>query len=115
VMCWTIACSVAGLVGVFYAHYFGILTPAVMHTKSTVEILAIAYIGGRGTLWGGILAAFLVIPIFEYLRGLLAYRWIIYGLFLIVTMVFYPGGMVGVVFWIGNLIKRLFSRLSKKS
>jgi len=113
VMNFTISCALAGLVGVFYAHYFGILTPAMMLTRSTVEILAIAYIGGRGTLWGGLLAAFLVIPVFEYLRGLLAYRWIIYGLFLIVTMVFYPGGLVGVVFWIGNLIKRLFSRPSK--
>jgi branched-chain amino acid transport system permease protein len=113
VMNFTISCSLAGLVGVFYAHYFGILTPAMMHTRSTVEILAIAYIGGRGTLWGGLLAAFLVIPVFEYLRGLLAYRWIIYGLFLIVTMVFYPGGLVGVVLWIGNLIKRLLSRPSK--
>lgn len=115
VLNWTIACSIAGLVGVFYAHFFGILTPAVMHTKSTVEILAIAYIGGRGTLWGGLLSSFLVIPIFEYLRDLLAYRWIIYGLFLIITMVFYPGGMVGVVHLIGNLIKRLYTRLTKKS
>ena len=110
---FTISCSLAGLVGVFYAHYFGILTPAIMHTRATVEILAIAYIGGRGTLWGGLLAAFLVIPVFEYLRGLLAYRWILYGLFLIVTMLFYPGGLVGVVLWIGNLIKRLLSRLRK--
>jgi len=115
VMNWTIACSLAGLTGVFYASYFGILTPAMMHTKQTVEILAIAYIGGRGTLWGGLLSAFLVIPIFEYLRGLLAYRWIIYGIFLIITMIFYPGGLVGVVFWIGNSIKRLLSRRNKGS
>ncbi|MBN1657187.1 MAG: branched-chain amino acid ABC transporter permease, partial [Anaerolineae bacterium] len=38
----------AGWLGGFYAHYFGSLTPAtMMHTSKTVEVLAIAYIGGR--------------------------------------------------------------------
>jgi branched-chain amino acid transport system permease protein len=103
---FTLACSLAGLLGVFYAHYVGILTPGVMLTKNTVEILAIAYIGGRGSIWGGMLAAFLVTPIFEYLRPLLAYRLIIYGVFLILTMIFYPGGLVAVIRKIGEFFRR---------
>lgn len=103
---WTLSCAFAGLLGVFYAHFIGILTPDVMHTKHTVEVLALSYIGGRGSLWGGLLAAFLVIPIFEYLKPLMEIRLIIYGLLLILTMIFYPGGLAGLFHRIGELIGR---------
>lgn len=100
---FTISCAVAGLVGGFYAHFIGILTPDVMHTRRVLEILVIAYIGGRGSIWGGIIAALIVIPVFESLRGLLEYRLVIYGLLLIVTMIFYPGGIAGICYWLKDL------------
>jgi branched-chain amino acid transport system permease protein len=49
---FTLSCAFAGFLGGFYAHYYGILTPDVMLTSHTVEVLAVAYIGGRGSLWG---------------------------------------------------------------
>jgi len=103
---FTLSCAFAGLLGGFYAHFLGILTPDIMHTKHTVEVLALSYIGGRGSLWGGLVAAFLVIPIFEYLKPLMEIRLIIYGLFLILTMIFYPGGLAGLFQGIGELIKK---------
>lgn len=92
VLNFTISCAIAGLVGGFYAHFMGILSPDVLHTKHTVEVLALAYIGGRGSLWGGLLMAFIIIPIFEYLKPLLAYKFVIYGILLILVMIFYPSG-----------------------
>ncbi len=102
---WTIACAIAGLLGSFYAHFIGILTPDMMHFKHTVEVLAIAYIGGRGTLWGGLIASFLMTPVFEYLKPLMAVRLIIYGFFLILVMMFYPQGLSGLFQMIGEWIK----------
>ena len=93
VLNFTVSCAFAGLVGGFYGHFVGILTPAVLHTRVTVEILALCYIGGRGSIWGGLLAAFLIIPIFEFLRPLMEIRLIIYGLLLVLVMIFYPGGL----------------------
>jgi branched-chain amino acid transport system permease protein len=93
VMNFTISCFVAGLLGGFYGHSVGILTPDVMHTRHTVEVLALAYIGGRGTLWGGALAAFLIIPLFESLRPLFEIRLILYGLLLVATIIVYPRGL----------------------
>jgi len=90
---FTISCFIAGLCGGFYAHFMGILTPDLMATKHTVEILVIAYIGGRGSIWGPLLAAFLIYPAFEYLNFLLEFKWVIYGALLIVVMIFYPGGL----------------------
>ena len=55
---FVLSCAFAGWLGGFYAHYYGILTPDVMLTSHTVEVLAIAYIGGRGSLWGAAVVAF---------------------------------------------------------
>lgn len=93
---FTLQTIFAGWLGGFYAHYVGILTPQVMLTSRTVEVLAIAYIGGRGSLWGGAAIAFPFIILMEILRSSLpnfpGLHLVIYGLVLIVIMIFYPGG-----------------------
>ncbi|SDO89116.1 branched-chain amino acid ABC transporter permease [Desulforhopalus singaporensis] len=108
---FTLSCFFAGLIGGFYAHYYGILTPELMHTQKTVEVLVIAYIGGRLSLWGGIVAAFPFIFAMELLRSSLSdlpgINLIIYGVFLIAIMVYYPGG---VAFFFKNLTSRKIRR-----
>jgi branched-chain amino acid transport system permease protein len=93
---FTIQCAFAGWLGGFYAHYYGILTPAVMATSKTVEVLAIAYIAGRGSMWGSVFVAFPFIFFMEYLRSNLTelpgLHLVIYGLLLILVMIYYPGG-----------------------
>lgn len=107
---FTIQCLFAGWLGGFYAHYFGILTPQIMLTSRTVEVLAIAYIGGRGSLWGGAAVAFPFIFLIEMLRSNLSalpgLHLIIYGLLLIVVMIFYPGGFAA-------LYRQLADKFSK--
>lgn len=97
VLNFTMSCFFAGLIGGFYAHYYAILTPELMHTQKTVEVLVIAYIGGRGSLWGGIVAAFPFIFAMELLRSsfsnLPGINLIIYGVFLIAVMLYLPGGV----------------------
>lgn len=100
-----LSCAFAGLLGGFYAHFIGILTPDLMGTQHTVEVLALNVIGGRGSLWGPLLAAFLVIPPFEYLKSLMEVRLIIYGLLLVIVMVIYPAGMAGLIWKVGELLK----------
>jgi branched-chain amino acid transport system permease protein len=92
---FTISSAAAGLFGGFYAHYVGIVTPDIMGTGYTLEVMALSYIGGSGSLVGGIFAAFLLIPIFDSLKRLMEYRLIIYGLLLILVMIFYPAGLSG--------------------
>jgi len=109
---FTISCFIAGLCGGFYAHFIGILTPDVMATKHTVEILVIAYIGGRGSIWGPLLAAFLIVPAFEYLNFLLEFKYVIYGLLLILVMIIYPGGISAFWYYLVNLIKEKKDKLA---
>lgn len=95
VMNFTISCTIAGLYGGFYSHFIGILTPLVMHTSHTVELLAIAYIGGRGTIWGPLVSAMIMVPVMEFLKDLMEFRLIMYGALMIIVMIYYPKGFVG--------------------
>jgi branched-chain amino acid transport system permease protein len=110
VLNFTLQCAFAGWLGGFYAHYYGILTPQIMHTSKTVEVLAIAYIGGRGSLWGGMVIAFPFIFLMEWLRSSLAdlpgLHLVIYGALLILVMIFYPGGVAQVYYSISAWIKK---------
>lgn len=99
----------AGWLGGFYAHYFGSLTPqTLMHTSKTVEVLALAYIGGRGSLWGGMVVAFPFVFGIEQLRSrlteLAGLHLVIYGALMIVVMIFYPDGVAGLVHWAKGMI-----------
>jgi branched-chain amino acid transport system permease protein len=98
---FTLSCAFAGWLGGFYAHYYGILTPDVMLTSHTVEVLAVAYIGGRGTLWGPAVIAFPLTIGVELLRtqfsNLPGLHLVLYGLVLILVMIYRPGGFAGVV------------------
>jgi len=93
---FTLSCACAGFFGGFYAHFVGIVTPDLMDTGHTLEVMALAYIGGAGSLLGGVFAAFLLIPIFDSLKKLMEYRLIIYGMLLILVMIYYPAGLSGV-------------------
>jgi branched-chain amino acid transport system permease protein len=102
---FTLSAFFAGWLGGFYAHFIGSLTPqTLMHTSKTVEVLAIAYIGGRGSLWGGMAIAFPFVFFIEYLRSNLTelpgLHLVIYGVLMILVMVYYPGGLAGAYYWL---------------
>jgi len=97
VLCFTVSCLFAGLLGAFYAHYIGMLTPDVSSLLYTIPALAICYVGGRGTLWGSLPSAYMIIILFEVFRPLWAYRFIIYGILLIVVMIWAQGGLASLI------------------
>ena len=105
---FTLSCAFAGLLGGFYAHYYGILTPDLLATSHTVEILAVAYIGGRGSLWGPAVIAFPLMVITGLLQAQLAslpgLELVLYGLLLILVMIFRPAGFAGLVTSAANRI-----------
>ena len=113
---FTLSAFFAGWFGGFYAHYFGSLTPqTLMHTSKTVEVLALAYIGGRGSLWGGMAIAFPFVFGIEALRSSLPPDWaglhlVIYGVLMILVMIFYPAGFSGLYEWAKAKVSGLFSR-----
>lgn len=116
---FTVSAFFAGWLGGFYAHYFGALTPmTLMHTSKTVEVLAIAYIGGRGSLWGGIAIAFPFVLLIEFIRSNLTelpgLHLVIYGILMILVMIYYPKGFSGLFDWAKGKVLDWFSKSKAK-
>jgi branched-chain amino acid transport system permease protein len=113
---FTLSCLFAGWLGGFYAHYLSSLTPdTTMHTSKTVEVLAMVYIGGRGSMWGGMIVAFPFIFFMNYLRSNLTelpgLHLVIFGALMILVMISYPGGVAALYKRVARWIKaRVASR-----
>jgi branched-chain amino acid transport system permease protein len=73
-------------------------------------VLAIAYIGGRGSLWGGMVVAFPFVILIELLRSNLTalpgLHLVIYGLLMIMVMTYYPGGLAGAYYLLRAKLRR---------
>ncbi len=115
---FALSCFFAGWLGGFYAHYYASLTPrSVMHTAKTTEVLAIAYIGGRGSMWGGMVIAFPFVFFIEYLRSNLTempgLHMVIYGALMILLMILYPTGLAGLYSSIAKKVKALLGKKHK--
>jgi branched-chain amino acid transport system permease protein len=88
-----------GLGGAFYAFYWLSLQPGtVFGIPLSVEIIVRPIVGGAGTLFGPILGSFILSPLAEIARqyftrgGWSGLHLIVYGLLLIVVVLFLPEG-----------------------
>lgn len=95
VLIFTGTSFLAGVVGSFYAHYVLILTPSsVLSVAVMVEVVAMTLVGGLGTFLGPAAGAFGITLVLEYLRALGEYRLLIYGVLLVLIILFMPEGVV---------------------
>ena len=117
---FTLSAFFAGWLGGFYAFYFGALTPqTLMHTSKTVEVLALVYIGGRGSLWGGMAIAFPFVFLSEFLRSnfteLPGLHLVVYGVLMVVVMIYYPAGFAGLYDWARAKLLSAFARRKSRA
>jgi branched-chain amino acid transport system permease protein len=84
----------AAVAGSFYAHYILLITPSsALSITVMIDLIVMTLVGGFTTLMGPVLGAFLVTLGLEYMRFLQEYRLIMYGLLLVVIILFMPGGL----------------------
>lgn len=84
----------AGLAGVMFAAKTTYINPASFTVWESIIILCIVVLGGMGSILGVLLAALVLILLPEYLRAFSEYRMIIFGIALVLMMVFRPGGII---------------------
>jgi branched-chain amino acid transport system permease protein len=108
-----IGAGLAGIGGGFYVMYVTFIDPTgLFNLGVNVEIvMAGPIIGGLGSLAGPILGALVNKPIAELIRGFLAgersgITLIVYGLFLVTSIMFMPRGLAGVFQTLYMKIKR---------
>jgi len=84
-----------GLAGGLYSSYFFVIKPDIFSFQKSIDILIIVVLGGLGSLSGSVIAAILLAIISSALQSFPEVRMILYGLILVVIMVFRPQGLMG--------------------
>ncbi|MBD7939487.1 MULTISPECIES: branched-chain amino acid ABC transporter permease [Cytobacillus] len=87
---------VAGFAGAMYAHILAYISPADFAYHRAVEILIFVVFGGSEVIWGPIFGAFFLTLMPEVLRFISEYRYMIYGLIIIIMMAVRPQGLIDV-------------------
>lgn len=95
---WTISAVMCGVAGALYVPQVGIINPGEMSTAASIEIAVWTAVGGRATLIGPIVGAFLVNGAKSWLTVTFPEFWLYFlgALFIAVTL-WMPQGVVGLV------------------
>jgi urea transport system permease protein len=93
---FVLSALLAGLAGALYVPQIGIINPSEFSPANSIEIVIWVAIGGRGTLYGAVVGAFLVNYAKTYFTAALPSMWLyaLGTLFVVVTL-FLPTGVVG--------------------
>jgi branched-chain amino acid transport system permease protein len=84
----------AGMGGVVFAARTTFINPTSFTIWESIIILCVVVLGGMGSILGIILGAMILILLPEYLRVFSEYRMLLFGVMLVLMMVFRPGGIV---------------------
>ena len=89
----------AGIAGAIFVNFNGSITPAQMTISYSITMVIWVAVGGRGTLVGAVLGAFLInICDYNFSSGTMVEIWqYILGAIFVLTILFFKGGLVGIV------------------
>jgi branched-chain amino acid transport system permease protein len=83
-----------GLAGAFYAHLVGFISPPNFTFEKSLVMVSIVILGGMDNVFGVIVGSLLLIILPEKLRVVQEYRFLIYGLVLIIMLINRPRGLL---------------------
>ena len=93
---WTLSAVMAGIAGALYVPQVGIINPSEFSPANSIEIAIWVAVGGRGTLIGAPLGAFIVNGAKSWFTGLFPELWLFgLGALFVLTTLFLPKGVVG--------------------
>jgi branched-chain amino acid transport system permease protein len=97
-----LSAAFAGAAGAFYLQVFQYIDPAIAFGPHvSVEALVGAIVGGMGTLWGPVLGALVLHALADVTRNLFGalpgINLVIYGVVLVLIVMFMPRGIAGLV------------------
>ncbi len=103
---FVMSAAFASIAGSLYAHCLTFVAPQTFGFMTSVILVVMVAVGGIGSFWGSIIGAIGLTILPEYLRAYEDLEGVIYGVILIIGMMFMPKGFVGV-------ISTLFKRVSR--
>jgi len=89
-----VSCTLAGAAGGFYAHYITFLSPELFGFQNTVTMAVMVVAGGQGMVLGPAVGSLVFTFVPELLRMATFYRMLLYGVILLLVVMYMPRGLV---------------------
>lgn len=96
VAAFTLSAMYAGLAGSLFAHQILFISPVSFGIDGSISTLTMVVIGGVGSNVGAVLGAVFVTLIRQVLFSFGDLEFLIYGVWLMLVIIFFPGGVVGI-------------------
>ncbi len=90
-----IAAALASLSGSLYAFSFHFLSPDMVGTPKSFEMIAMLVLGGEGTLVGGLFGALVITLLPTLVQGLSLYKTLVEGMVMVAVFLYVPEGLFG--------------------
>jgi branched-chain amino acid transport system permease protein len=94
ILAFAISAAYAGAAGALFAHLNTYISPDIFEFSSTLFVMTMTMVGGMGSLTGSLVGG-LALPILqEYLRVIKNWQLVVYGIAIMVVVIFMPGGVI---------------------
>ena len=93
-MAFAIGAAYAGVAGALFAPLVGLVEPASFSNATSLSMLLMVIVGGSGRFFGPAIGAVIVVLLPEWLRVAADWYLAIFGLAIVVMMVWLPGGLL---------------------
>jgi len=104
----------ASIAGSLYAHFVTFISPVTGSIMFAIDIIMVLAFGGFTLLWGAMIGVASLTFLNEYLTVFADYKRAIYGLALVIIILFFPNGLLLGLRDFGNRIFLLITKGSKK-
>jgi branched-chain amino acid transport system permease protein len=94
---FVISVVVAALAGSLYAFFSGFISPSEASFNHSIELVVMVVLGGLGRMYGAVIGAFILTTLPQFLTSFDEYETLIFGLIIILVMVFIPKGIVSLL------------------
>jgi len=107
-----ISCMMLSFTGTLYAFKVGFIDPNVVASHDmSIRVGIVAILGGMGTKWGPVIGALISVPLLELSNAYLqnvgggGLGWAVYGLIIVLVVLFRPNGLISIWDDIADRIK----------
>jgi len=94
VLVFVVSAVFACVMGSVSAHYSGFITPSTADFFHSIELVTMVVLGGMASAYGPVIGAAILTVLPQLLSGFEDYEMVVFGLVLMLTMIFMPRGLV---------------------
>jgi branched-chain amino acid transport system permease protein len=108
VMVFALAAGFAALAGSLYAHQALFISPETFGIMLSIEVLIIVVVGGLATNEGAVIGAIVMTLLPEFLYKFEEHRLLVYGVIMLLIVIFAPKGIVGLFISLKDTVQGRF-------